>query len=402
MLGAAIAVGRCTAQSPRVQELYAQAQAAQAAEQPEVAIARYRQILQLDPGIGPAYNNLGRIYFNQGRYGDAIATLTKGLQIAPEMAPAQVMLGASYLALGQPAEALSPLQAGVQALPADRFARMSLVRAEMALHRPEDALAQLNALLAADPNDQEAWYLAGKLHLQISQDAFAKVQSIDANTPVAHVMEGEIMESMQNTPGAVAAYKQAIASGNGAGDGAGKGTASPAGGGEDAGALQHLASLYLSTGDWAHAREQYTVLLQRQPRDCVARWHLAKAMDELSEPPEAGLRELNTALAQCPSLAEAHAERAKLLLRSGPGGPGGSSGAAPGSPASAKAALEDLLTAEKAAPDEPSVQQLLARCYRVLGDPAKSEAANRRFEQLQQQLHQAAERHASSVVQANQ
>ena len=54
--------------SPEVQQLYAAAQAAQANQDLKLAEADYRRILQLAPNLGPAYNNLGRILFNEARY----------------------------------------------------------------------------------------------------------------------------------------------------------------------------------------------------------------------------------------------------------------------------------------------------------------------------------------------
>lgn len=98
----------------------------------------------------------------------------------------------------------------MQALPADRFARITLAHVLLELKRPADAVTHLNAIIATDSKDQEAWYLLGKVHLELSKQAFTQVQRIDINTPLANILAGEIMESMQNTPGAVTAYKQAI------------------------------------------------------------------------------------------------------------------------------------------------------------------------------------------------
>ena len=355
-------------QSPEVQALYAEARAAQQRNRTAEAIADYRKILKLSPQLGPAYNNLGRLLFNEGRYSEAVKVLKQGLAVAPEMAPAQVMLGASYLHLGELQQALMPLEAGIKAMPEDRFARLSLARVEMGLEHPQKALTQLDALLAAAPKDQEAWYLAGKLHLQLSQEAFTRVQALDPNSALAHQMEGEVMESMQNTPGAVAAYKQAIA-------------AAPA----DPAPLQHLAELYWQTGDWAHARERYAALLAMEPGNCIAHWHLANALDELAQPVEEGLKQVDEALRQCPSLAQARAERARLLLRLG----------------RPSEALPELLAAEKAAPDEPAVQQMLAQAYRATGDRPRAEAAQQRFIAIQQAIHQAKESHAAAVIEAN-
>ncbi len=355
--------------SPEVQNLYQQAQAAAANNQPETAVRDYQKILTLAPGLAPAYNNLGRLLFNLNRFPEAIEVLNKGLAINPAMAPARVILGASYLEQRQYALALKSLQTAVQALPEDHLARMSLVRTLLALSKPDQAVVQLDALLAADPMDQEAWYLSGKLHLQLSEQAFSRVQQLDPNTAVAHVMEGEVMESMQNTSGAIAAYKQAVAVA-----------------GEDTAPLEHLADAYWLTGDWTHAREQLAALTEREPANCSVHWKLANSMDELGERPDDAMKQLNTALSVCPDMAQAHAERARLLLRLG----------------HAAEAIPDLQSAEKIAPDEPSVQQLYAQAYRALGDKAKAEAANQRFLALQAAEHQAKEGHAHMVLNANQ
>lgn len=366
---ATISLRAQAAVSPEVQALYEHAQAAQLANAPETAVADYRRIVRLAPGLAQAYNNLGRLYYNLGRFQEAADVFKQGLVIAPEMHASQIMLGASYVELGQAAEAIAPLTAGVKAMPADRFARITLAHALIGANRPQDAVAQLEAILKASPRDQEAWYTLGKLHLQLSQQALLQVQAIDPNTPLAHQLAGELMESMQNTPGAVSEYKQAIAAGP-----------------ENAGALQHLADVYWRTGDWAHARDAYRALLARQPGNCGAHWKLANSMDELDDSPQDALAQLQLALQECPALPQAHAERARLRLRAG----------------KPSEALIDLKEAERAAPDETSVQQMLAQAYLALGERDKAAQANLRFQQLDRAEHAAKEHGAASVVQANQ
>ena len=355
-------------QSAEVQQLYQKAHAEGEAGDVTQAVADYKHILRLAPEIGPAYNNLGRLLFNVGRFSDAADILRQGLAVDPTMHAAEVMLGATYLQLARPVEAIPPLQRGVQAMPDDRYARLTLAQALVKADRPDEAIAQLNALIARDPKDQEAWYTLGKLHLQLSQTALSRAQTIDPNTPLAHQLAGEVMEGMANTQGAIAEYKLALA-------------AAP----DDSAALEHLAGIYWSTGDWAHAQERFRTLSDKQPGNCVAHWKLANAMDELAQPPADGLREINIALDQCPELPQAHAERARLLLRTG----------------KPTDALPDLLKAEKAAPDEPSIQRLLAQAYRALGDRKAADQANARFEQLSAAEHAAKERHAADVIQAN-
>lgn len=360
--------GRVHPQSPEVQRLYQQAHDDSEAGHFDQAIAEYKRILHLAPEIAPAYNNLGRLYFNLGRFPDAAEVLRQGLAVDPSMHAAEIILGASDLQLGRTSEAVPLLQRGVEAMPDDRFARLTLAQALVKTDHPDDAIAQLNLLLAHAPNDQEVWYTLGKLHLQLSQAALTRAQAIDPNTPLAHQLAGEVMEGMANTPGAITEYKLALA-------------AAP----DDTAALDHLASIYWSTGDWAHAQDSLRTLVARQPSNCIAHWKLANTLDELDTELADALHEIELALTQCPELPQSHAERARLLLRTG----------------KPSAAVPDLLIAEKGAPDEPSIQRLLAQAYRALGNRAAADQANARFEQLITAEHSAKEHHAAAVLQAN-
>ncbi len=355
--------------TPAVQALYADAQAQQKAGRSDAAIADYRKITAEAPSLTAAWNNLGRLLYNTGRFPDAVAALRQALALQPGLPPAELMLGASLLQMGQLADAQPALAAAVEAFPQDRFARLTYARVLTGLHRPQEAIAQLEAALTTDPKDQEAWYLLGNLHLELSREALAKVQALDPDTPLAHRMQGELMESMSNTPGAVAEYKEALAQ-------------AP----NDTQSLEHLVDVYWKTGDWAHAREQLSLLLQKQPGNCYAHWKLGNTLAELGEPPEAGLKEVNTALEQCPEIAQARAERARLYLRQG----------------KAAEAIPDLKAAEQAAPDEASVQRLLAQAYRATGDKAQAAAADKRFLALQAAQHEAEEKHQARVTKANQ
>ena len=355
--------------SPAVQALYADAQQKQAANQTDAAIADYREITEQVPTLTAGWNNLGRLLYNAGRYGEAIAALKQALALEPGLPPAELMLGASLLKLDRPAEAQPSLVTAIEALPGDRFAHVTYARVLTRLNRPQEAVAQLEAVLATDANDQEAWYLVGKLHLELSKQAFTKVQELGPDTLLAHELQGELEEDLSNTPGAITEYKQAVA--------LAPSSSEP---------LEHLANVYWKTGDWPHAVEQLRLLLAKEPGNCYAHWKLANALDEEGEPVEAGLKEVNTALAQCPALAQARAERARLLLRSG-------------KPAEA---VPDLKAAETAAPDEPSVQRLLAQAYRALGDKLQADAANRKFVELEQAERAGKERKAARVVQATQ
>ncbi len=356
-------------QSAAVQQLYAQAHEAQQAGQTERAIAIYRDLLHQDPSVAAAYNNLGRLLFNLDLYKEAAAVLEQGVALKPDMAPAQIMLGASYLQMNDAAKAIAPLERGIAGMPDDRFARQTLAQALLRVGRTEDAVGQLQKLVSLDPRDQRSWYLLGKLELQLSQQAFARMRAIDVNSPLSHQLSGEIMESMQNTPGAVAEYKQALALDA-----------------NDTEAMWRLADLYWSTGDWAAARPALAAFLGKKPGDCNAEWKLARALDQLSAPPDEVLAHANAAAHACPDLPEARVERARALVRLN-------------KPAEA---LIDLKAAEAKTPDEPSIQFLLAKAYHAQANEVQATAAMARFGELTRAEHDAKEKHAAEVLSANQ
>ena len=355
--------------SPEVQALYQHARSAQAANDNTGAVADYLKIIHLDPKLGAAYNNLGRLYYNMGRYTDAVPILLRGLRIDPTMHPAEIILGASYYQLGSFDKAARSLEAALKVLPDDRFARITLIHALADQGNLDEAVGQLRQITSNDPKDQEAWYLLGKLQLQLSQQAFERVHAIDPNSPLSHELSGEIMESMKNTPGAIAEYKKAL-------------EVAPT----DVGAMEHLANAYWSEGEWAEARDSFAAILQQYPNNCLADWKLANSLDELNTPPADALKQVDAALATCPSLSQARVEKAKILLRLG-------------RPADS---VPELLRAEKSVPDEPSIQILLAKAYKALGDSAHAAAADAKFKQLLQAEHSSEENHAADVIRANQ
>jgi tetratricopeptide (TPR) repeat protein len=369
VLGGTSLLAAQQAVSPEVQALYEHARGAQASNDNDSAVADYLKIIRLDPKLGAAYNNLGRLYYNTGRFTDAIPILVRGLRVDPSMHPAEIILGASYYQTGAFDKAVPTLEAALKALPDDRFARITLVHTLMEQNNLNEAVRQLDHLTSSNPNDQEAWYLLGKLQLQLSQQAFERVHAIDPNSSLAHELSGEIMESMKNTPGAITEYKKAL-------------EITP----NDTEAMEHLANVYWTTGQWQDARDSFTAILQQDPNNCLVHWKLANSLDELSAAPEDALKQVDAALATCPSLAQARVERARILLRLG-------------RPADA---LPELLSAEKTAPDEPSIQILLAKVYKALGDSAHAAAADAKFKQLLQEEHSGAEKHAADVIQANQ
>jgi tetratricopeptide (TPR) repeat protein len=86
--------------TPEVQQLYAQAKAAQQQGDRGTAIEKYRAMIKLAPHLAAAYNNLGMLYFKDRDYNHAVEVLQSALAIDPNLHTASAMLGMSYFQLG--------------------------------------------------------------------------------------------------------------------------------------------------------------------------------------------------------------------------------------------------------------------------------------------------------------
>lgn len=342
--------------TPEVQQLYAQAHAAQQQGNIDAAIDKYRAMIRLAPHLAPAYNNLGMLYFNQHDFTKAAETLEQGLKLNPEMPGASAMLGTSYFELGETEKAEAPLATALRANPSDNLAEMTLAKVLIRLRKYDEAIDPLKSYTKRNPNDQEAWYLLGKTYLQLSEDSLGKINQIDPNSVVSHEVAGEIDESMHNYDGALVEYRKAV-------------EMAP----HRPGTHLHLASAFWSTSKWESARMEFEAELTNDPNNCSARWKLGNTILELNGSASNALAQLNQAVERCPELMQARVERARAQIKLG----------------KQNEALPDLLMAEKDSPDEPSIHFLLASVYRSQGKTADAQQELRTYGRLKREASEA-------------
>ena len=357
-----------SASEERIEALYSEARSAAAANDFSTATAKYQEILKLAPRLGPAYNNLGALYFKQGRYREAADVLQRGLKIDPKMSSASALLGISQFQMGEYQEARPHLETALKANPSDNNAELFLVNDLTKLGDFEAAASHLQQLAKRQPRDQHIWYLLGRVYMQLSEQALGKVNEIDPNSIWAHEVSAELMESMKNYDGAIVEWKKAI-------------EVAP----RQPGVHYKLGDLYWSLSQWDNATEQFQQELAIDPGNCMTEWKLGNILLQKSVEPEQAFSHVEKALKACSNLMEARADRGRLLLKLH----------------REPEAIPDLQAAEKANPSEPSTHFLLAQAYRATGKGPEAAAEMKLFSELEGKARAATAERAQQVIKNN-
>jgi len=354
------------ANDEQVQKLYAQAKSAEARGDLAAAAASYESLLQIAPRLGPAYNNLGSLYLRQREYKKASDVLEKGLKIDPKMFSAAALLGISRYEMGDYAGARTSLEAALRGNSKDNNAELMLANDLIKLDELNLAAEHLRKLSERQPGNQEIWYLLGKVHMKLSEQALLKLNEIDPDSAWAHEISGEIMESMKNYDGALMEYKKAV-------------EMAP----QQAGTHYMLGNAYWFLSMWDAATEQFRAELANAPMNCQAQWKLGNIVLEQHASPEEALADVEKALAICPNLMAARVDRARALMKL----------------ERHAEALKDLEAAEKADPAEASTHFLLAQTYRALGRTQEAQAEMKLFSRLEESSRAASAERAKQLLQ---
>ncbi len=349
--------------------LHQEASAAEASGDVSTAIAKYREILKLNPRLGPAYNNLGALYFKQRQFHEAADVLQAGLRVDRNMPSAQALLGLSLFQMGEFAKARQPLEAALRAHPTDNNAELTLINDLTKLGDFEAAATHLQALSKREPDNERVWYLLGRVYMQLSEQALGKINQINPDSVWAHEISAELMESMKNYNGAIVEYKKAI-------------EIAP----KQPGVHFKLGDVYWSLSQWDNATEEFEKEKTIDPGNCMIDWKLGDILMRRGTEFEKALQQVDEALKACPNLPGARADRGQILIKLG----------------RQKEAIPELLAAEKENPAEPSTHFLLAQAYRATGQGADAAAEMKTFMTLDQKARNAAAERASEVIQNNQ
>ena len=172
------------------------------------------------------------------------------------------MLGIALYESGDYGAARTRLESTLRSKPNDDHAELFLANDLIKLGDLSSAASHLERLASRQPKNQEVWYLLGKVHMKLSEQALAHLNEIDPDSVWVHQISGEIMESMKNYDGALLEYRRAV-------------EMAP----RQPGVHYLLGNAYWALASWSDAVNELKAELAIDPENCAAHWKIGNAMD---------------------------------------------------------------------------------------------------------------------------
>ena len=197
-----------------IQRYFEEGERALAANRYAEAEKAYIKLRELDPGTAEIHAKLGVIYFQQGKFAQAVPVLRQALKLKPTLPNAGVLLAMSLSEIGRYGEALPGLEKGFQRStdPAlKRMAGLQLQRVYTALQRDSKAVEVALELSRLYPDDPEVLYHAGRLFGNFAYLAMKKLTDVAPDSVWRHQAAGEAHESQGEFDLALMDYRNVLA-----------------------------------------------------------------------------------------------------------------------------------------------------------------------------------------------
>ncbi len=317
-----------------VDQLYAEAKAATERGDLQQAIEKFQAILRINPRLGPAYNDLGMLYFQQGKLPDAVQAFEAGLRYDKDTPSYLVPLGISYYQMGRLEEARQVLERAVRLKPDDEKARLYLGTTLFDSGQEEAGVAALQELVHRSPNDLAALYGIEEMYLRMAESTLRRMETLAPDSYQVHLIHAELMEGNENYEGALVQYKEAAAK-------------------EPNLPYTHynIANVYWKMKRWEQATAEFKQEIAVNPYNGLAYWKLGDILVKTHGDPTQALSYIQRALDLCPDQPQVRMDYGLLLAGQG----------------KYEEAIQQYKQVVQLSPEEEGVHLLLGRTYQKLG-----------------------------------
>lgn len=200
--------------SARLQRYAQEGEKALAERRYDDAASAYEKVCGLAPNMAEAHARLGLIYFQMGRFEQAVKSLRQALRLKPSLPNTGVMLGMALSETGAWREALPLLENGYKRA-ADpvlkRASGLQLQRAYTGLGQDDKAVEVALELSRLYPRDPEVLYHAGRIFGNYAYLSTVRLAEAAPGSLWLHLAAGEANESQGRTEAAIQDYRQVLA-----------------------------------------------------------------------------------------------------------------------------------------------------------------------------------------------
>ena len=191
--------------------------AAQAAEPGDPQLATINALLAKDPDNDSLLYRRAALYYDQQGYDEALADVSRALQLDSLQPQYYHLLADVMLDYGRPNDsrrAIVVLQRASEKFPERLSTWLKLSEFQLIVKQHADALASLNQVLQRNPQSADAFFMTGRVALDMSDTARAikalqRSVQYDAANPEAWMFLGRIF-SNRNDPQAIQYFDNAL------------------------------------------------------------------------------------------------------------------------------------------------------------------------------------------------
>jgi tetratricopeptide (TPR) repeat protein len=310
----------------------------------ELAIAEFRKLTELEPGVAEGFVSLGQAYLENHDYGRAIPSLKQALKLSPDLRPAHQLLGYALLAQGYTAEAIPHLQE------AQDIAALGIAQLEAG--QLADAVANLQTALAKSPNDPDLLYYFGRASGLLSKQSIDTLLAAYPDSARAHQAMAENYYVLRQMPQAEKEFQEAI-------------RLRP-----DLPSIHlELGLVYATASQWPQAEEAFRAETKLQPGYAEAAYRLGNALLQQGK-----VREARAELTRSDKLLPEMPETLYSL---------GKAASLEGDALSAEQDWKKVIELEKAGSLAAQAHFALAGLYRKQGKPQEAAREMEEFKKLQ-------------------
>jgi tetratricopeptide (TPR) repeat protein len=177
------------------------------------AAQAYEKLRQLAPNNAETHARLGLIYFQQGRFEQAVSALRQAIKLKTTLPNMDLLLAMGLSELGQYREALTALEKGFK-LATDpalkRASGLQLQRTYNGLQQDDKAVAVALQLTKLYPKDPEVLYHAGRLFANYAYLSTMKLAEVAPDSLWLHLAAGEANESQGQSDAALEEYREVL------------------------------------------------------------------------------------------------------------------------------------------------------------------------------------------------